>query len=333
MAKKKGLLERISSHANWEVPRHVDMNDLEFDPHPSLTYAFVPTWGDPLIFMLSLLQIFAYGYFAFSVAELHNLICHGVLYSLVALFPAAFSIQVCWAVKAAYILDKSSNRQPTFFSFCWRVIRTSALTLPFSYAPAWVIGCLAWPFIRIDVHGGSNFYDQSIMIGQYVQNSLWYVGGRNGTLSENVSEYGEMTILHRSRYWDAAGEQATANVGILVVVVIASYALNYIFGDNASADFFGKYHLSGIHAMVFWGALAIGVLSMIVNTTGLAAVSILEFSKIEDVVVEEPDLPPDIKKTWMLYVPHAIVGAVLYAAFFYFVFITPRQFFCKSIPL
>lgn len=329
MARRKSLLARLSSHANWKVPGHYDMQDLEFDPHDSLVYAFVPTWGDPLIFMLSFLHIFAYGYFAFSVANLDSALCHGVLSALMSLLPAALSIQVCWAIKAAYIMDKASNRRPTFFSFCWRVIRTSALTLPFSYMPAWVIGCFAWPFIRIDVHGGTNFYDHSILIGQYVQNSLWYIGGRNGTLSENVSEYGEMTILHRSRYWDAAGEQTSANIGVLFLVVIATYALHFVFGNNASADFFGKFHLSGINAIIFWGGLAFGVLTMIVNTTGLAAVSILEFSKIENAIVEESDLSPDGKKTWILYIPHAIAGLVIYSFFFYFVFFTPREFFCK----
>lgn len=325
------MLKRISSHANWEVPSHMGMSDLEFDPHDSLGYAFTPTWGDPLIFGLSLLHIFAYGYFAFLVADLHHIICGGVFYGLLTLLPAAYAIQVGWAIKAVYIMDKAANSTTSVISFFWRVFRTSLLTLVFSYSPAWVVGCLAWPFIRIDVHGGSNFYDQSLVIGQYVQNSAWYIGGRGGSLSENIGEYSEMTIRHRSRYWDAAGEQAVFNVGGFTLICIVCYVMSYVFGENASVTLFGLFHLTGFDAIVFWGALALGVFSMIVNTTGLAAISILEFSKIENALVPECDLSPDGKGRWMLYLPHAVAGVVLYAALFYFVFYMPIPFLCKAV--
>lgn len=323
------MLKRLSSHANWKVPSHSGMSDLEFDPHESLAYAFKPTWGDPLIFGLSLLHVFAYGYFAFLVAGLTTLICGGVFYGLLTLLPAAYAIQLVWAVKAVYIMDKASNSASSLLSFVWRVVRTSLLTLVFSYAPAWVVGCLAWPFLRIDVHGGSTFYDQSLVIGQYVQNSAWYIGGRNGSLLENVTEYGEMTIRHRSRYWDAAGEQAVFNVGGFTVLCVLCYVGSYIAGDYASATLFGIFQLTGFAAMVFWGVLALAVFSMIVNTTGLAAISILEFSKLENVLVAEPDLAPDEKKRWMLYLPHAIAGFTLYGALFYLVFILPLPLLCK----
>jgi len=329
MNKKENPLRRISAHANWDVPDHTEMFDLNFDPYPSLRNAFIPAWGDPLVFAFSLIQILSYGYFAFTIATLESHFCQNVTRGLLSVAPAALAVQLTWAIKAVFLLDKASDKPASFLSFLWRVVRTSLLTLPFSYMPSWIIGCLAWPVLRIDVHGGSNFYDQSVMIGQYVQNSLWYIGGRNGSLKRNFREYGDLTILHRSRYWDAAGEQSIFNILGFIVIFLVSYAVYYFLGNNASIVLFGKYALTGFHVFIFSVFFACGMVMIVVNTTGIAAISILEYTRIEDTAVAEPDLPPDRKARWMLYIPHALAGMALYGIMVFLFLPLPGTLLCK----
>lgn len=329
MSKKENPFRRISAHANWKVPDHTEILDLEFDPYPSLLSAFVPTWGDPLVFAFSLIQLLSYGYFAFTIATLESHFCESAALGLLTILPAAFSVQFTWAIKAVFLLDKSSVNSTTFFSFLWRVLRTSILTLPFSYMPSWIIGCLAWPVIRINVDGGSNFYDQSVMIGQYVQNSLWYIGGRNGSLKQNLHEYSDLTILCRSRYWDAAGEQTFFNIIGFVIILLISYAANSLFGKSANLTLFGKYVLTGMDVFIFYAMFACGLVMILINTTGIAAISILEYSRIEEMAIEEHDLPADRMHRWMLYIPHAIAGIVLYAAMCYLIVPWPGTLQCR----
>lgn len=329
MNKKENPFRRISAHANWKVPDHTEMFDLDFDPYPSLRSAFVPTWGDPLVFAFSLIQLLSYGYFAFTIATILKIFCGGVALGFLTVAPAAFAVQLTWAIKAVFLMDKASGKSTSFLSFLWRVIRTSLLTLPFSYMPSWIIGCLAWPLLRIDVHGGSNFYDQSVMIGQYVQNSLWYIGGRSGSLKCNFQEYSDLTILHRSRYWDAAGEQSVFNILGFIAITLIFYGIDYLFGKGANLVLFGKYALTGIEVFTFSSVLACGVVMIVVNTTGIAAISILEYTRIEETAIEEHDLPADRNHRWMLYIPHALVGVVLYGIMVWVIIPWPGALMCK----
>lgn len=329
MKKQESPLRRISAHANWKVSNHTEMFDLSFDPYPSLRSAFIPAWSDPLVFVFSLIQILSYGYLAFTIATLENYFCEDVILGLLTVAPAALAVQVTWAIKSVYLLDKASDKSPSVLFFLWRVVRTSILTLPFSYMPSWIIGCLAWPVLRIDVHGGSNFYDQSVMIGQYVQNSLWYIGGRNGSLNCNFREYSDLTILHRSRYWDAAGEQSIFNILGFIVAFLILYVGYYFIGDNLSIVFFGLHSLAGFDVFIFSVFFVCGMIMIVVNTTGIAAISILEYTRLEDTAIAEPDLPPDRKARWLLYIPHALAGVVLYVIIVYLVLPFPGTLLCK----
>lgn len=302
---------RLSSHANWDVPSAEDIFSQDFDPHHSLVYAFTPTWKDPLVVALSVLQLLAYGYFAHLLGMFPALSCSGVKSAFVALLPAAVAIQLFWGMKAVYLFDKASTRETGLVSIFWRTIRTALLGIPFAYIPTWVIGCFFWPFVRIGLHGGSNFYDASVVVGQYVQNSIWYVGGRQGALLENLHAFGELTIKHRSRYWDAAGEQTTLNLVALIFAYIVLMIGSPVFSETP---------FSGFYWLILFGACFMGFVFNIVNTTGMSALSLLEYSAKANLATAEPDLTPDDKSRWILYIPHAIAGGVIYAVFFYLAF-------------
>lgn len=313
----KSSKRKISAHANWRIPRHSNLWDLDFDPHPSLRYAFGPVWGDPLVWALSALHIFAYGYFGYALATLSMEVCRGWLHALGFALTAALGIQVVWAMKAVVLLDKANSLPRDVVGTLWRIVRTAAISLPFSLVPSWVIGCVAWPVIRINIHGGSHFYDQSIVLGQYVQNSIWYIGAKNGSLRENYVDYLDLTILQRSRYWDCAAEQSYFNTAIAFFACVVLGGLMVYAGDSLVVSLLGLASLSGAHTLLFFAILIVGFIFSVINTTGLGAVSILEYLKNEKQIADESDLQPDQLSRWMVYVPHALAGSVIYLLFLY----------------
>lgn len=331
MTKRVSPFKRITAHANWAVPPHRDMFDLDFDPHPSLGYAFAPAWTDPVVVITTVLQLLAYSYFGYSLGIVSTGVCSGFLAGLLYFLPAAAAVQLAWALKAVYLLDKAAPRSGSAAGMAWRVLRTGVMTLPFSFAPAWVIGCLAWPFLRIPLTGGSNFYDQSLVIGQYVQNSLWYIGARQGRLNENLHEFSEMTITNRSRYWDVAAEQNLFNLVALGVVIGVMWIAYYAVLETATIPLPWGRSVTGFGGLMFFGAILYGFLLALVNTTGLAAISILDYLRSEDVAVSEPDLAVDTAGRWILYLPHALAGAAIYGGLLFLVWRPSSG--AKCVPL
>lgn len=309
--------KNITAHANWKTPAHRNMWDLEFDPHPSLGYALWPVWRDPLIWFMTVLHLLAYAYFAYSLTVLPLVLCQGWMAGLSSVLPAAVAIQLVWGIKSVYLLDKASTLPLQHHGMLWRIVRTALLSMPFSFAPAWVIGCIAWPIIRINIRGGANFYDQSIVLGQYVQNSLWYIGAKNGSLRSNYADFLELTISQRSRYWDCASEQALRNAALGMIICFLFGAASLAISADATLALFGRYPLTGLSILTFLGFTCIGTICSFTNTTGLGALSILDYLKTERQIRDEPDLPPDHLSRWMIYVPHAMVGSILYALFAY----------------
>lgn len=310
---KRSFLQIISSYANWQVPDHTDVFDLEFDEHHSLRFALAPTWSDPLIWILSVAHLLAYGYFAYGVVLLFGSIYSGLATGFSHFFVAALALQVVWAAKAVYLLDKASGRRHRC-PVIWRVARTAMLGLPFSFAPAWIMGCLAWPILRINVSGGQTFYDQSVMVGQFVQNTLWYIGARDGSLRDNITAFAGVAIGNRSRYWDAASEQTVLSLLGLVVAMPVFYLLLLLGGGFTPLPQQITVLFPGVGAILFVALLSAGMVFCIVNTTGLGAISILEYMRTEKQISPEDDLPPDGASRWLLYVPHALVGLLIYLA-------------------
>lgn len=307
--------KKLSAHANWRTPAHTNMWNLEFDPHPSLGYALGPVWRDPFVWFLSVLHLLAYGYFAYSITVLPQALCHGWTAALLSILPSAVAIQVVWGIKAVYLLDKANSLPRDHHGMLWRIVRTTLLSLPFSFVPAWVIGCIAWPVIRINISGGSNFYDQSIVLGQYVQNSLWYMGAKNGSLRSNYADFLELTISQRSRYWDCASEQSTRNAAMAMIICTLVGAASLAISNDAVINILGRYPLSGLSILSVFGFTAVGGICSLTNTTGIGALSILDYLKAERQIADEPDLPADHLSRWMNYLPHALVGTILYALF------------------
>lgn len=316
MNNRPSPLRRLSAHANWDVPKHTGIYDLTFDEHNSLLSSFWPTWRDPLVLGMSLVHLVVYALYIHAVLSLTMEFCRGWMSAIGTFLPYALGVQACWALKAVYLLDKGDQATGST-PIPWRVIRCTVLTLPFSFVPSWVIGCLAWPFLRIGISGGSNFYDQSLMIGQYVQNSAWFIGARNGSFRDNLQIYGEMTILNRSRYWDCASEQTKCTLAVLVLALVIGYVLEVFLGLRLAIHLPYLGQLAGSHAIIFVGAMVWAASLLVVNTTGLGAISILAYCRQEGMVASEADLPPDCRRRWLLYIPHAIVGLVIYGLLAY----------------
>ncbi len=311
MNNRPSPLRRLSAHANWDVPKHTGIYDLTFDEHNSLLSSFWPTWRDPLVLGMSLVHLVAYALYIHAVLSLTMEFCRGWMSAIGTFLPFALGVQACWALKAVYLLDKGDQATASI-PVIWRVIRCTLLTLPFSLIPSWVIGCLAWPLLRIGISGGSNFYDQSLMIGQYVQNSAWFIGARNGSIRDNLQTYTDMTILNRSRYWDCASEQTKCNLTVLGLALVIGYVLEVFIGLRLTIDLPYLGSVDGSKAIIFAGAMVWAACLLVINTTGLGAISILAYCRQEGTVAPEADLPADHRRRWLLYIPHAIIGLVIY---------------------
>lgn len=192
--RRPSIFRRLSSLANYSVPKHSGLIDLEFDSFRSIRTAIGPAFADPLILVLSVVQWGAYAAFFWIALTSIQVGCATPGAFLVKLLPWALGLQIIWGVKAVLLLDKAQSLRYGMLSAIYRSVRTGILTLPFSFLPAWVIGCLAWPFVPIALHGSGRFYDQALVVGQYVQNSLWYIGGKHGSLGENVDAFCDITI-------------------------------------------------------------------------------------------------------------------------------------------
>ena len=235
MRKQQTPLRRLSGMANWVLPKHSGLFDLEFDRYQSLRAALGPAMTDPFVLVVSLVQIVAYAYFFRTLLLLPDDACNALLPSLLQFAAAAIAVQLLWAVKAVYLFEKAATVGSSMIHVITRIIRTTVITLPFSFMPAWVIGCLAWPFLRINPVSGFRFYDQSLLIGQYVQNSLWYIGASQGGVRENLHDFSDITISSRSRYWDASSEAMVMNV-VGMVVLGCVFVVGYMLGVAGSGS-------------------------------------------------------------------------------------------------
>ncbi len=311
--KQPSSLRRLSGMANWVLPKHSGLFDLEFDRHQSLRAAFGPAMTDPFVLVVSLLQFIAYAYYFGTLLLFPDNVCYALLPTLLHSLSAAVAIQLLWAVKAVYLYEKAAAIGSSVTHLLVRILRTTVFTLPFSFIPAWVIGCLAWPFLRINAISGFRFYDQSLLIGQYVQNSLWYIGASQGGVRENLQDFGDITISSRSRYWDASSEVMVLNV-VGMVVLGCVFAMGYILGivGAGSVDVLGR-TMPGMVAVLLAYLTTVGILLTVTNTCGIAALSILEFSRNTRVATLETELPEDQQKKWIRFLPHALVGCVAYA--------------------
>lgn len=309
-------LRRLSSMANWRLPSDGDWSDIEFDPYPSLATALPLTWADFFILCLTPVHIAAYAWFGASLLVPPRTLCANPLPALLPIIVSGWAIQLVWAAKAVYLMDKAAPKAAGFFSFLWRGLRTSLLGLPFSFLPAWVIGCLVWPFLRIDLRGGTHFYDFSLLIGQYAQNSVWYVGARQGSVAQNFEAFALITTRNRSRYWDTAAEQGQTNalLGGLVYVAFGILAAASSLLPHASVALGPFRNLEPLLAGALVAGIVFGCICMVVNTAGLGALSLLEYAKHEEVAADEAPLPVDARSRWLLYLPHAIAGVTVYGA-------------------
>lgn len=312
MDKQDRPLRRITGLANWTVPAHSDMFDLEFDAHRSLLAGARAAWADGFAILMSLAQLVAYGYFFYSIWTLPRAVCSGPLAGLLHFIPAAAAVQLAWAIKAVYFMDRAAGSPGGIVSTVARIIRTTVLTLPFSFAPTWIIGGLAWPVLRIGLRGGTNFYDQALMIGQYVQNSLWYVGARRGALSENLAEFSDLTISSRSRYWDIASEATIINVVAMLVLGVGIYVFGLIFVDFKGAVVIASREVDNIVLLFGSFFAAVSILLTSTNTSAIGAIALLERARAVSFACLEEYLSPDAMHRWLLYVPHALVALALY---------------------
>lgn len=305
-------LRRVASLANWVLPRHSGLFDLEFDPYPSLRMAFAPAMVDIYSIVVSVAQVIAYGYFFYSLLSLPEAICAGIGPALLSVLPAMLAVQFLWAMKAVYFFDKASEDAGGFFFGLYRIIRTTLLLLPFSFAPSWVIGCLAWPFLRIRASGGFHFYDQSLLIGQYVQNSLWFVGANCGSLRENFHTFSRLTVENRSRYWDAASEAMVANLVMMILWGIAFLLIYFLgFNDGGSVSVMGRI-IPNMTAIAAIYLTIVGACMSVTNSCAMAAISILEFRRQTHQARSEDALPLDDRQQWRSFIPHALAGVVVY---------------------
>ena len=305
-------LRRVASLANWVLPRHTGLFDLEFDPYPSLRNAFAPAMMDVYSIFVTMAQVVGYGYFFLSILSVPSAICKGIGAALLSVLPAIVAVQFLWGMKAVYFFDKASEDTGGFFWGLYRILRTTLLLLPFSCAPSWVIGCVAWPFLRIRASGGFHFYDQSLMIGQYVQNSLWFIGASSGSLRDNIYRFSKLTVENRSRYWDAASEAMVANVVMMTLWGIVFCGIYFLwFNDGGTLRIMGR-AVPSVTAIAVAYLTVVGFFMAITNSCAMAAISILDFCRKTRQARSEKELPFDERQQWRSFIPHALVGIVVY---------------------
>lgn len=311
--RRPSIIERLSSLANFAVPKHSGLMDLEFDSFRSIRTAIGPAFSDPLILLTSAAQWAAYASYFWVMLSSIDSGCATPLSFLGRMLPWALALQVIWGVKAVLLLDKAQSQRYGMLSAIYRAVRTGFLALPFSFLPAWVIGCLAWPFVPIALHGSGRFYDQALVIGQYVQNSLWYIGGKHGSLGENVDAFCDITITSRSRYWDIAAEATVFNLGGFVFAGVL-LAIGYVVMRlelgvfPRPSDYGVTLPPLSLATMLYLVAVAMSII--VINTSAIAATSILEYCRLTRQVRLEEKLPHDNGSAWARYIPHAIVGSI-----------------------
>jgi len=115
--------------------------------------------------------------------------------------------------------------------------------------------------------------------------------------------------------------------------VVGLGAVDGVIGARLFESLISPLALHGYMAVLFVGIAFWGVSLTLTNTAGIAAISILEFSRQQSMIAEEPDLPIDTRHRWLLYLPHAIAGIVLYAMLILCVFPGYLIFQCPSLPL
>lgn len=331
MRHKPGFFRRLSSVGNYQVPQHSGFGAPEFDPYQSIRSALVPAFSDPIVILLSVLHMVSYVYFIRSIFGLASVDCVTVESFFAHTLPGAVLIQLLWSVKAIYLLDKAAVDDSLSGNYLVRLLRSTIFTLPFSYIPSWIIGCLCWPFIPIRLYGGAKFYDQSLVIGHYVQLSLLYVGGRNDALSSNLDAFCDIANTSRSRYWDIFGETSALDISLMFLLALPCW-LGYKF---VALDLQGIERVVGIGVSQdgFWLFLYVVLTCMVFNvihTVAIAAASILEFSRTTRQVSLEKELPPARAFEWARYIPHLGIGAFVLALMVFLLVPQSLNFRCNN---
>lgn len=313
MRPKQGFFRRLSSVGNFDVPKHSGLGDVVFDPHQSIRTALFPAYSDGIVILLSILHMVSYVYFLYSVFGLASLECVTLTTFFAKTLPGAVLIQFFWSAKSTYLLDKAVLDDKPTGNYVARLLRSTVLTLPFSYIPSWIIGCLCWPLIPIRLYGSAKFYDHSIVIGHYVQASLLYVGGRNDSFSNNLDAFCDIANTSRSRYWDIFEESAAFDISLMLLLTLPCW-LGYKFID-LDLERIEQFVGIGVTQDGFWLFLFI-VLSClafnIIHTVAITAVSILEFSRTTRQVAIQEELPPASPFRWATYIPHMAIGALVF---------------------
>lgn len=313
MRRQIGFFRRLSSVGNFDVPKHSGLGNLVFDPYQSIRTAFLPAYSDGIVVFLSVLHMASYVYFLYSVFGLASLECVTFTTFFAKTLPGAVLIQFFWASKSTYLLDKALLDDRPTGNYLTRLLRSTVLTLPFSYIPSWIIGCLCWPLIPIRLYGSARFYDHSIVIGHYVQTSLLYVGGRSDSFSNNLDAFCDIANTSRSRYWDIFEESAAFDISLTLLLALPCW-LGYQFIEldlEAIQQFVGI----GVTQDGFWLFVFIALCCLafnIIHTVAIAAVSILEFSRTTRQVAIQQELPPARAFEWATYIPHMAVGALVF---------------------
>ncbi len=309
MRPQRGFFRRLSSVSNFDVPKHSGLFDLHFDPYQSIRSALAPAFSDLIVILLSILHMASYAYFIHSVFGLSSVECVTITTFIEKTLPGAILIQLCWSAKSIYLLDKADLDERRSSNYLWRLLRSTILTLPFSYIPSWIIGCMCWPFIPIRLYGDSKFYDHSIVIGHYVQLSLLYMGARNDSFSNNTSAFCDIANTSRSRYWDIFEE--AAQIDILTMLAFAGLSLVGYFVLALDLDTIGRVAGMGVSEEGFWLFIVVLLscfVTNIVHTSAIAATSILEFSRATRQVTLEDELPAATPFQWAKFLPHMTVG-------------------------
>ena len=315
MRPKQGFFRRLSSVGNFEVPKHSGLGDVVFDPHQSIRTALFPAYSDGIVILLSILHMASYVYFLYSVFGLASIDCVTINTFFANTLPGAALIQLFWSAKCTYLLDKAVLDDRPSGNYLIRVLRSTFLTLPFSYIPSWIIGCLCWPFIPIRLYGSAKFYDHSIVIGHFVQASLLYVGGRNDSFANNLEAFCGIANTSRSRYWDIFEESAAFDISLMLLLALPCW-LGYMFID-LDLERIGRLAGVGVSQDGFWLFVFV-VLSClvfnIIHTVAIAAVSILDFSRTTRQVMTQEELPPARAFEWAKFVPHMAIGVFVLVA-------------------
>lgn len=315
MRPQHGFLRRLSSVSNFNVPKHSGLFDLHFDPYQSIKSALAPAFSDLVVVLLSFLHIASYAYFIRSVFGLSSLECVNIVNFFEKTLPGAILIQVLWSAKSIYLLDKAVLDEHQPGNYLVRLFRSTLLTLPFSYIPSWIIGCVCWPFIPIRLYGDGKFYDHSIVIGHYVQLSLLYVGARNDSISNNMSAFCDIANTSRSRYWDIFEEAAQINILLMLAIAGLCGLGYYILPLNL--DSLERIADMGVSADGFWLFVFVLLSCLVINivhTAAIAATSILEFSRTTRQVLLEEELPVARTFQWAKFLPHMSIGIFVLVA-------------------